>query len=129
MGAFVPFNRRIKRAVWTSIVEEGLERTILLPPHGPLGEFPPTDGGDFHLEGVPMVNFISPPIYLLNEEDTLDKVAVGRLAPTARTVIDVLRRIDGASLNSLRKIDYPIRATLMHGLKHVVKLRASIMGV
>ncbi len=129
VGAFVPFNRRVRRAVRNAVVTEDLQRTMLLPPHGPLGEFPPTDGGDFHLEGIPVVNFISPPIYLLNEEDTLDKVATERLEPTARTVIDVLRRLDFASLDDLRRIDYPLQASLMHGLKHIVKIKAAFMGI
>jgi len=129
IGAFVPFNRRVKRAVWKAVVDEGLERTMLLPAHGPLGEFPPTDGGDFHLQGVPVVNFISPPIYLINEEDTLDKIAVDRLVPAARTMVDVLRALDGVPLSRLREVDYPLRAAAMHAIKHVTKLRALFMGI
>ena len=39
------------------------------PPEGPLGPYPPTDGGDWYPAGVPLVNFISNPVYLLNAED------------------------------------------------------------
>ncbi|HOX28260.1 MAG TPA: M28 family peptidase [bacterium] len=129
VGAFVPFNRKIKRAVLNAVVSEGLDGTMLLPAHGPLGDFPPTDGGDFHIAGVPLVNFISPPVYLLNEEDTLDKVAKDRLVPTARTVVSVLRQIDGAPLHKLRRVDYTVKANAMHLLRRVIKLRALAMGV
>jgi len=69
---------------------EGLTRVAALPAEGPLGAFPPTDGGDYYSAGVPIVNFISSPVYLLNSDDTPEKVARERLVPTARTVVHIL---------------------------------------
>jgi hypothetical protein len=129
IGAFVPFNRAVKRAVFDAVEDNHLDRTMLLPAHGPMGEFPPTDGGDFHLHGVPVVNFISPPLYLLNEEDTLDKVAVKRLEPAARTMVQVLRTLDGEPMDRLRRVDYPVREALMSAMTRVTKLRALFMGI
>lgn len=128
-GAFVPFNRPIKRAMWKAVVENGLERTMLLPAHGPLGDYPPTDGGDFHEAGVPLINTISPPLYLLNQEDTLDKVATQRLAPTARAIISVLSQLDDVSLGKLRRVDYPVRAAAMDALRRIVRIRTLAMGI
>lgn len=128
-GAFVSFNRRIKRAVWKAFVEENLTRTLLLPVEGPFGNYPPTDGGDFHLAGVPIVNVISPPIYLLNAEDTPDKVAKDRLVPTARAVVRVLRELDGVPLSRLKRNDYPVRTALMKLLSRFVHLKAIAKGI
>lgn len=129
LGAFVPFNRDIKRALVRALVAEDLAGTLVLPAHGPFGTYPPTDGGDFHLAGVPLVNFISPPLYLLNAEDTLDKVEKARLEPTARAVVRVLRDLDRVPLRRLRRVDYPVRAALMHALSRAVMLKAIARGI
>jgi len=129
MGGFVTLNRYIRRAIEKAVVEQGMAPTVLLPPEGPLGAFPPTDGGDYHLEGVPLINFIGCPIYLLNAEDTLDKVATEYLQPTARAVVSVLRDIDGVPLQRLRRNHYPVRTAAMKLLFHVMQPVARAKGM
>jgi len=91
-----------------------------LPPEGVFGAYPPTDGGDFHEAGVPIINIIGSPMYLLNAEDTLDKVAADRLEPTTRAVIRVLNEIDGVSMRNLRKNHFPIQTGLMRTVSYAV---------
>lgn len=119
-GAFASFNRKIIRALKESLVSEGLTRSLIFPAEGIFGDYPPTDGGDFHQAGVPIINTITPPIYLLNSEDTLEMVAKERLAPTARAIIRVLRNLDDVPLARLKKNDYPLRSLLMKNLGRVI---------
>ena len=121
IGAFVSLNRHIKNALKNAFVSEGISRVVGLPPEGPFGDYPPTDGGDFHEAGTPIVNLISSPIYLLNAEDTPDKVYAPRLLPTARAVVRVLRELDRIPLEQLRKPHYPIRAAMMNILNRSLK--------
>ena len=47
----------------------------------PSAKQPPTDGGFYHAEGVPIVNFLAAPFYLFDAMDTLDKVDRANLVP------------------------------------------------
>ncbi|MCC7111979.1 MAG: hypothetical protein IT382_21975 [Deltaproteobacteria bacterium] len=67
--------------------DNAVDRAFLLRPEGPLGPYPPTDGGDWCEAGVPLVNFISNPVYLVNSEDDLSWMMESRLARIA-TVIE-----------------------------------------
>jgi len=129
IGGFVSFNRHIISAVKSAVLAENLTRIMLLPPEGPLGAFPPTDGGDYYLDDVPLVNFISSPVYLLNSEDTLEKVARERLVPTARTVARVLRDLDEIPLHALRLNHFPVRALCMKLLTKIVRQISQSKGV
>ena len=64
---FVSFAREIPEAVLEGVEAQGVDRVILLPAEGPLGNYPPTDGGDWFDAGVPVVNCISNPVYLLTD--------------------------------------------------------------
>lgn len=55
----------------------------------------PTDVGPIQkLTGIPVISFISAPVYLYDIGDTLDKVAVEELQPTALVAADLLDRLD-----------------------------------
>ena len=96
-GALVPTGRRQLRVVFTSteelrlastlktaIIAEDLDRTMILPASNALtGPVFPADGSPIYAVGVPTMNYISAPIYLLNGEDTLDKVDRQQLVPVA----------------------------------------------
>jgi len=56
-----------------------------------------TDADLFAAEGVPVVSFISAPVYLYDNIDTLDKVAVDELRPTAETFADIIWRLSRLS--------------------------------
>jgi hypothetical protein len=118
-GIFSSFNRHIRNALMTAVTHENLSRVICFPPEGPFGPYPPTDGGDFHEAGVPVINIISSPVCLLNSEDTLDKVAADRLEPTTRTVIRILNDLDKVTMKNLRANHYPIRTGLMRAMSFV----------
>jgi hypothetical protein len=44
--------------------------------------------------GVPVIGLSSMPVYLLFEDDALDKVAVDRLAPMAAAMAEIVNKID-----------------------------------
>ncbi|MGH9111571.1 MAG: M28 family peptidase [Acidimicrobiales bacterium] len=45
------------------------------------GSQPPTGGAFYHVEGVPVMNFLTAPFYLFDEMDTLDKIDQDSLEP------------------------------------------------
>jgi hypothetical protein len=91
---FVSFSRAIAGAVVDGARAHGLDRTILLPAEGPLGNYPPTDGGDWFHAGVPVINCISNPVYLLTDDDALRWVDRARLPRVAAAFDAILRRLD-----------------------------------
>ena len=68
----------------------------MLPPDV-FGPHPTTDGGFFHLDGVPLVNFLTAPFYLFDAMDTLDKIHRPSLVPVTRAAV-AHRRVDGGRL-------------------------------
>ena len=44
-----------------------------------LAPFPTTDGGPFHLENVPLVNYLTAPFYLFDPMDNVDKIHAASL--------------------------------------------------
>jgi hypothetical protein len=85
----------------TAVEREDLRRALLLPPDV-FGPHPTTDGGPFHLEGVPLVNFLTAPMYLFDSRDTLDKVHEASLVPITRAMIRILEGLRGLGPASLR---------------------------
>lgn len=79
------------------IVKRQLDRTMVLPGKSFLGDTPPTDASAYFGEGVPTISYISGPIYLLDENDTLDKVAVDMLQPVTSVLADIITKLDEMS--------------------------------
>lgn len=69
---FCSFAGPLREIVMRAIRQHKIKRSILLPAIGPLGNYPPTDGGDWYEYGVPVVNSISNPPYLLTDQDGAD---------------------------------------------------------
>jgi hypothetical protein len=114
---FVSFSRAIAAAVLAGVEAHGMNRLILLPAEGPLGNYPPTDGGDWFAAGVPVVSCISNPVYLLTDQDALAWVDAGRLPKAASAFDEVLRRLDAEPRTSLAATDsWPYRLA-MKGLR------------
>ena len=67
-----------------------------------IGPQPPTDGGFYHQEGVPIVNFLAAPFYLFDEMDTLDKVDRASLVPLTRAAIRLVDFTRGRSAAAMR---------------------------
>jgi len=91
----------LEASVREAIVAEQLERSLILPPEV-FGPIPTTDGGPFHLAGVPLVNFLTAPFYLFDAMDTLDKVHRQSLVPVTRAAIRIIASTHGVSAAAMR---------------------------
>jgi hypothetical protein len=92
---------RLEDAVRHAIEAEGLTRSLVLPPDV-FGPHPTTDGGPFHLEGVPLVNFLTAPFYLFDAMDTLDKIHRPSLMPVTRAAVRIVESTAGVSAVAMR---------------------------
>jgi hypothetical protein len=128
-GVFVPFSNAVSEAVLSAARRHGLDRTLLLPAEGPLGPYPPTDGGDWWAAGVPVVNHISNPVYLLTDDDALDWVDRPRLARVAATFADVIAELDRLPRARLAANDRPVYAALMRVLRLANLARTTRFGL
>jgi hypothetical protein len=91
----------LEAGVREAIVAEQLERSLILPPEV-FGPIPTTDGGPFHLAGVPLVNFLTAPFYLFDAIDTLDKIHRQSLVPVTRAAIRIIASTHGVSAATMR---------------------------
>ena len=98
---FTSENAELERAVWDAVVAEGLDRSLILTPTA-LGERPTTDGGRFHLCGVPIVNYLTAPWYLFDAADTMDKIHDASLEPVTRAVIRLAEWTAGRTAAGVR---------------------------
>lgn len=92
---------RLESAVRSAIEAEDLRRSLILRPDV-FGPKPTTDGADFHLAGVPLVNFLTAPFYLFDEMDTLDKIHRPSLVPVTRAAIRIVESTVGVSAAGMR---------------------------
>ncbi len=106
---FTNFNRKSVELMTGIMAEENLVRTMILPAHGPLGNYPPTDGGDFYEAGVPIFNYICNPTFLLCDADTLEMVDADRLVPVANTFYKLAHKLQDVPRNELRTSDFPAK--------------------
>jgi hypothetical protein len=127
-GIFVPFNKPMVDVVLESVLDNDMDRVFLLPPEGPLGDFPPTDGGDWYEAGVPLVNIISNPVYLLNEEDDLEWVMEERLPKVAGTVAGIVRRSDHLSKDAIAALEFSGFKMQMKLIKQLVRMKTTKFG-
>jgi len=67
-----------------------------------IGVHPPTDGGLYHLEGVPIVDFLAAPHYLFDAMDTLDKIDRAHLVPLTRAAARIVASTRGVSAGAMR---------------------------
>lgn len=91
---FTTQNPALEDAVEAALVAEDLRRSLILRPDV-FGPIPTTDGGFFHAEGVPLVNFLTAPMYLFDSADTLDKVHVPSLEPVSRAAVRLIEWTGG----------------------------------
>jgi hypothetical protein len=91
----------LEELVERALVAEDLRRSLVLPPDV-FGPAPTTDGGPFHLEGVPLVNFLTAPMYLFDSQDTLDKVHQASLVPLTRASVRIIEGLRGKTAAGLR---------------------------
>jgi hypothetical protein len=91
----------LEAAVWEAIDSERLDRSLLMTPDA-LAPFPTTDGGPFHIENVPLVNFLTAPFYLFDRMDNVDKIDVASLAPVTRAAIRIIESTRNRSAAGMR---------------------------
>jgi Peptidase family M28 len=91
----------LEQIVWDAIVGHWLDRSLVLTPDA-LGPIPTTDGGFFHLEGVPLVNYLTAPWYLFDPADTMDKVDGGSLTKISRAAYEIVQATAGLTARDLR---------------------------
>ncbi|MFA6126207.1 MAG: M28 family peptidase [Bacteroidales bacterium] len=127
-GIFVPFNKQMVEIVLESVRANSVDRVFLLPPEGPLGDYPPTDGGDWYEAGVPLINFISNPVYLLNEEDNIDWVMGDRLPKMAGAVTDIIRKTDRISKAAIGMVELTGFRLKMKLIKNLIRMKTSKFG-
>jgi hypothetical protein len=127
-GIFVPFADAVRDVVLEAVRRHDLTRTVLLPAEGPLGPYPPTDGGDWWASGVPVVNHISNPVYLLTDDDALEWVDRDRLPRVAGTFAEVIARLDDFPRERIAARDAPLSQALMWVLRHVIQAKTTHLG-
>ena len=91
----------LKEAVFDALSTEDLRRSMILPPTA-IGTQPPTDGGFYFNEGVPIVNVLAAPWYLFDKQDTLDKIDKASLVPLTRATIRIVNSTAGISAAEMR---------------------------
>ena len=91
----------LESAVHETLEAEGLGRSFILPPNV-FGPHPTTDGGPFHAAGVPLVNFLTAPFYLFDEQDTMDKIHRPSLVPVTRAAVRLIEWTAGRSSAEMR---------------------------
>src|SRR5439155_4467971 len=93
---FTSRSEALMGAVEAAIREEDLRRSLIMPPDV-FGSHPTTDGGLFHLENVPLVNFLTAPMYLFDARDTIDKIHESSLEPVSRAAIRIINATRGVT--------------------------------
>ncbi|HEX6311369.1 MAG TPA: hypothetical protein VF152_07050, partial [Acidimicrobiia bacterium] len=91
----------LEEAVLSALAAEELHRSMILAPDA-FGAQPPTDGGFYHREGVPLMNFLTAPFYLFDEIDTLDKIDKDNVVPLTRATIRIVGWTANQSAADLR---------------------------
>jgi hypothetical protein len=91
----------LEDAVADALRAEDLRRSLVLKPTV-FGEAPTTDGSAFYLAGVPIVHFLTAPMYLFDSADTIDKIHVPSLEPVARAVIRIINSLHNRTAAELR---------------------------
>lgn len=98
---FTSLNDDLEDLVEEAIRREDLGRSLILPPEF-FGSMPTTDGGPFHLAGVPIVHHLAAPMYLFDPQDTPDKIHRESLVPLSRAAIRIIEGLADHTADELR---------------------------
>ncbi len=121
-GIFCSFNKGLVRRLEKLLLKYKIFPALILPPESPLGNYPPTDGGDFHAHGVPIINFISNPVYLLVDDDRLEFVDYERIINFSKMSCELLKSLDHSNLENLKNRDYGLRRKILNFLASLMKV-------
>ena len=105
----LPVGHVLEDAVEAALIAEDLRRSFIMQPDNfpPGSPAPPTDGAFFHTSGVPIVNFLTAPMYLFDAQDTIDKVHEPSLVPITRAAIRIINSLQGRSAAEMRSLVRP----------------------
>ncbi len=92
---------RLEATVREAIEAEDLGRSLLMPPTA-FGPRPTTDGSEFYVAGVPIVNYLTAPFYLFDSCDTMDKIHRPSLVPVTRAAVRIIEATAGVSAAEMR---------------------------
>jgi len=98
---FTSRNKDLQSSLKDALLAENLDRSLILAPDV-LGRGPTTDGGMYHVLGVPIVNYLTAPFYLFDTLDTPDKIDQAGLEAITRATIRVLQDTAGVSAAQMR---------------------------
>ena len=90
-GLFVTDTGPLVEIAKDAVVTHNLKRTTLLPTDTALGV--PTDASAYNRAGLPVVSFISAPVYWNAAEDTWDKIATDEIIPTTKAYDQMIQAI------------------------------------
>jgi Zn-dependent M28 family amino/carboxypeptidase len=92
---------RLEASVRAAIESEELGRSLLMPPTA-FGPRPTTDGSEFYVAGVPIVNYLTAPFYLFDSCDTMDKIHRPSLVPVTRAAVRIIESTAGVTAAEMR---------------------------
>jgi len=90
-GVFITENPVTVALYSKSVASAGLSRTLVFPTGTPLGV--PTDAQHYWHAGIPVVSMISGPVWLFDDDDTLERVHKESLSPLTAMYIDFASRL------------------------------------
>jgi hypothetical protein len=91
----------IKNALIAAIRKYDLRRSIVINVAALPTTNIPTDASGASQLGIPTVSYISGPIYMYDEADTIDKVDASQLVPVTSSFVDVIDRLQRLTLGQL----------------------------
>ena len=98
---FTSENPSLVTKVQDALTAERLGRSLILKPDVFFAA-PPTDGAAFHVAGVPIVQFLTAPMYLFDSGDTIDKIHDASLEPVSRAVVQIIESTAGVTAAQMR---------------------------
>ena len=98
---FTSRNPRLEARVAEAIAAHDLRRSLIFRPEV-FFENPPTDGALFHAAGVPLVQFLTAPMYLFDSRDTLDKIHQPSLESVSRATARIIASTREETAASMR---------------------------
>lgn len=98
---FTSLNSHLEDLVEQALKSEDLRRSLILPPEV-FGPHPTTDGGFYHREGVPIVQYLTAPMYLFDSQDTLDKIHPPSLRAVTRATVRIIEGLAAHTAAGLR---------------------------
>lgn len=90
---FVPDHDRLRAAVQSALEAAQLPNTLVVPDKTDVFALPPGVGGALCSAGLPTVQFMSAPPYILTDEDKPDMVDLTRVSKQVDLLIDIVSRL------------------------------------